>query len=376
MFVAEALKLRPRITDHFTEEENDQWEQQRLKVIEDLPPISNGQFQWAHLIVSEMNQSFTRPEVDHLLREDYIPKTLDEMYTRIVYRLNATLSRSNFEKAKCLLRWCACSVRPLRLEEIADLLILRETIGWNAEDAESLGTNCGFPRKTTWTPELCAEYDNQVRKICGSLLHFRASQDERPGTSTLHFLHLSAKEFLASMDPGSVRSAPQAKLFNTPSQDGAEIPFLVNTQQKNANLFWDCMVYLSQQCFQERIIKIRGDPFDAAKVKDHPFLVYAATSWPLHLIASGNASTEITRARLQRFFKGPNIRTWMESTLALKDGLEWLHFICLAIEKWLSRCRDGPADVSAFENWAVDVAGSSFMVLVLSYSHDAMANNA
>jgi hypothetical protein len=362
MFVAEALKLRPRISDRFTEDENDQWEQARLKVIKDLPLISNGQFQWAHLIVSEMNQCFTRPEVDHLLREGYRPKTLDEMYTRIIYRLNATLSRSNFEKAKCLLRWCACGVRPLRLEEIADLLILRETIGWDAEDAESLGPNCGFPQKRMWTPELCTEYEYQVRKICGSLLHFRPSEDERPGTSTLHFVHLSAKEFLANVNRECVRSAPQAKLFNAPSQDGAEIPFLVNPQQENADLFWDCMVYLSQPCFQERIIKIRGDPFDAAKLRNHPFLVYAATSWPLHLRLSEDASIETSRFRLQTFFKGPNLRTWMESALALKDGLEWLHLIGLAIREWLSKYRDAQTDVSAFENWAIDVADSSFMV--------------
>lgn len=371
MFVAETLKLR------LTEEENDQWERERLKVIEDLPLISNGQFQWAHLIVSEMNQCFTWREVKHLLREGYMPKSLFEMYTRIIYRLNATLSPINFEKAKCLLRWCACSVRPLRLEEIADLLILRESIGWSAENAESLGPHCGFPEKKTWTLELCTKYEYQVRKICGCLVHFRPSQDERPGTSTLHFVHLSAKEFLATVNREAVRSATQARLYdNAPGQDGAEIPFLVNPQQQNADLFWDCMVYLSQPCFQERIMKIRGDPFDSAKVKNHPFLFYAATSWPLHLRLSENASIESTRSRLQRFFKGPNLRTWMESALALKDGLEWLHLIGLAIREWVNKYCDAQADTSAFENWAVDVVGSSFMVLNSSYPREVLANKA
>jgi hypothetical protein len=292
-----------------------------------------------------MNQCSSWWDVDRLLNENYMPKDLYDMYSHIIFRLKNTLTKINFDKAIVLLRCCACSVRPLRLEEIVEVLRLHAVV---AKDGTCLeGQNMILAQ--------CKEYEDEVRKICGSLIYFRASQDQRPGSSTLHFIHLSAKEFLTT-DSESVRSSKQATLFKPSSEE------VINLPRAHANMFWDCVAYLSQECFQEPITEIRGNSFAATKLASHPFFVYAATTWPLHLRNSGNASIEETRARLQKFFEGANLRTWMEGAVALKDGLEWLHLIRLSIEKWLSQSPNARTAVPAFEDWGHDIAGPSFMV--------------
>jgi len=104
-----------------------------------------------------------------------LPKGLDETYDRIL----KGIPQEKQDYAQCLLKCVAVSIRPLRVEELADVL----AIEFEAEL---------FPQyHLDWRPENAEE---EVLSVCSSLITIV----DMDGLQVVRFSHFSVKEYLTS----------------------------------------------------------------------------------------------------------------------------------------------------------------------------------
>ena len=106
---------------------------------------------------------------------DYLPESLDETYDRIL----KGIPRARQEYAQHLFQCVAESIRPLRVEELADILAIEFEAG-------------ELPRyHMNWRPDNSEE---EVLSICSSLI----SIVDIDGSRVVRFSHFSVKEYLTS----------------------------------------------------------------------------------------------------------------------------------------------------------------------------------
>ena len=116
------------------------------------------------------------PSVGRILEE--LPETLDETYERVLKEIN----KANRDHAYHLLQCLTVALRPLRVEELAEVL----AIDFDAP------ADRGIPRSNPnwrWT-----DHHQAVLSTCSSLI---AIVDDR-GYQVVQFSHFSVKEFLTS----------------------------------------------------------------------------------------------------------------------------------------------------------------------------------
>ena len=104
-----------------------------------------------------------------------LPKTLDETYGRTLLGID----EEKREYAQRLFRCLVVSIRPLRIDELAEILAVR------FDNAELPTFNAG------WRPESAEE---AVISACSSLV----TLVDRAGSQVVQFSHFSVKEFLTS----------------------------------------------------------------------------------------------------------------------------------------------------------------------------------
>ena len=134
-----------------------------------MPPL---RFRWVTCQLETLKHCFPsaiRRALDHL------PKGLDETYDRIL----KGIPQEKQDYAQCLLKCVAVSIRPLRVEELADVLAIEF-------EAES------FPQyHLDWRPENAEE---EVLSVCSSLITIV----DMDGLQVVRFSHFSVKEYLTS----------------------------------------------------------------------------------------------------------------------------------------------------------------------------------
>jgi len=107
---------------------------------------------------------------------DELPESLDETYERILREIK----KPNREHARRLLQCLVVATRPLRVEELADVLAV------DFDDVE------GIPKlKASWRWE---DQEQALLSSCSSLIGIVDSGDSR----VVQFSHFSVKEFLTS----------------------------------------------------------------------------------------------------------------------------------------------------------------------------------
>ena len=131
-------------------------------------------FQWVFCQLETLRHA-VQPDVRALLEK--LPKTLDETYERVL----KDIKESNREHARRLLHCLAVSVRPLRVEELAEIL----TFDFNT--AQGVIPNFHADRRPK-------DPEEAVLSLCSSLITI---VDNR-GSRVVQFSHLSVKEFLTS----------------------------------------------------------------------------------------------------------------------------------------------------------------------------------
>ncbi|KAF8259887.1 hypothetical protein EI94DRAFT_1750217, partial [Lactarius quietus] len=144
-------------------------------VIETLTERADGMFRWVFCQLEALKHCFP-PNLRQFLNE--LPETLDETYERMLRGIN----KAQKDNAHRLLRCLTVAVRPLRVEELAELL---------AFDYQASSSG-GIPTlKEDWRWD---DQEEAVLSTCSSLITIIASGDSR----VVQFSHFSVKEYLTS----------------------------------------------------------------------------------------------------------------------------------------------------------------------------------
>ena len=134
-----------------------------------MPPL---RFRWVTCQLETLRLSLPsaiRRAIDHL------PKSLDETYDRIL----KGIPQERQEYAQYLFQCVAESIRPLRVEELADILAIEFEAG-------------EVPRyHVNWRPD---DSEEEVLSICSSLITIV----DMDGSRVVRFSHFSVKEYLTS----------------------------------------------------------------------------------------------------------------------------------------------------------------------------------
>jgi ankyrin repeat protein len=175
------------------------------------------------------------PDVRAILAK--LPKTLDETYERVLKDIN----ENNRERACRLFHCLAVAVRPLRVEELAEILT------FDFDTARE-----GIPK---FHPERRPkDQEEAILSLCSSLITII---DNR-GSRVVQFSHFSVKEFLTSNHLAS--STEQLTPYHT-------LPRPAHT-------------ILAQACLS--LLLHSDDSDDHKRVKDSPLAEYAARNWIAH----------------------------------------------------------------------------------------------
>ncbi|KAN0139435.1 hypothetical protein V8E53_002936 [Lactarius tabidus] len=144
-------------------------------VIETLTERADGMFRWVFCQLDALQHCFP-PNLRQYLNE--LPESLDETYERILKGIN----KAQKDNAHRLLQCLTVAVRPLRVEELAELL---------AFDFQSSAAG-GIPTlKEDWRWD---DEEEAVLSTCSSLITIIPRDDSR----VVQFSHFSVKEYLTS----------------------------------------------------------------------------------------------------------------------------------------------------------------------------------
>ena len=148
-------------------------------------------FRWVYCQLEALQPCFPN-NLRRMLEE--LPKSLDETYQRILKEIN----NANQKQAHQLLQCLAVAHRPLRVEELAEVLALDVDSG-------------GIPTfNTNWRWE---DHEAAVLSACSSLVAVIIDR----GSRVVQFSHFSVKEFLTSDRLASMEDVSQFHIADEPS---------------------------------------------------------------------------------------------------------------------------------------------------------------
>jgi hypothetical protein len=198
------------------------------------------------------------PDLQGVLRK--LPETLDQSYEQI---LNS-IDKANREHAHRLFQCLTVVVRPLRVEELAQVL---------AVDFDAAG-RAGIPRVNSATDQQAMP----VLSACSSLISI--------DSGVVQFSHFSVKEFLTSERFANSR--------------GDVSRYHISLQSAHATLAQACLGVLL--CLDG----LSSGPY----VADFPLAQYAANYWDVHVLFKGVSSR--IRDTIEYFLDGdkPHWKAW------------------------------------------------------------------
>lgn len=94
------------------------YEEQTMK---SLSEASDGMFMWVRLMVDELSLQMSLANFEKTLQHP--PKGLNGVYERVVFRINRFSSEMRSITIK-MLQWIRCSMRPLRVDEMAEAVAI------------------------------------------------------------------------------------------------------------------------------------------------------------------------------------------------------------------------------------------------------------
>ncbi|KAH9013210.1 hypothetical protein EDB85DRAFT_1877177, partial [Lactarius pseudohatsudake] len=146
--------------------------EERDLVVGRLSAKADGMFRWVFCQLEILRHCFPASVLNIL---EQLPKSLDETYERILREIN----RANRDHAYRLLQCLTVAVRPLRVEELAEVL----AVDFNASGGPKLNAD--------WRWE---DNEEAVLSACSSLVAVVMDG----GSRVVQFSHFSVKEFLTS----------------------------------------------------------------------------------------------------------------------------------------------------------------------------------
>ncbi|KAL6830732.1 quinon protein alcohol dehydrogenase-like superfamily [Trichoderma sp. SZMC 28015] len=267
--VDEYIKLRVANLSSIAEDEALQAEVRNI-----MRRKAHGTFLWVSLVIRELDTASSW-EVQHIVKE--LPESLKEVYRRMIRQIQGNRQRIA-EQCWSLLSIAAVVYRPLRLDELALLADVNDTISDK--------------------PQFIAE----VVKLCGSFLTIL--------NGIVYMVHQSAKEFL--------------------TEDASRYIFSLGTSHTHHTIFSKSLQAMSH-ILKRDIYSLSNPAFLVDKVQEHsPDLLvcvyYSCVYWVDHLEESGQTMKEYGDAELfndlqdhgrVHWFLKRNFLYWLEA-LSLK----------------------------------------------------------
>ena len=221
-------------------------------------------FRWVYCQLETLRHSL--PGLAAIRRTlDELPETLDETYEHILLRIEKAKRNS----ACRLFQFLAVAIRPLRVEELAEVLGLQFDTGKSAE------------YRPDWRRD---DSHEDVLTACASLITVVKVAD---GSEVIQFSHFSVKEFLTSERLAT--AGPELSRYHV-------VPHLAHT-------------LLAQACLG--ILLHLDDGVDKDSVNDIPLALYAAQHWIDHCQFENVSSTVLDD--MERLFdRGkPQFASWV-----------------------------------------------------------------
>ena len=218
-------------------------------------------FRWVFCQLEILRHCFPT-DVRRILKE--LPESLDETYERILKQIR----KANVQHAYRLVQCLSVAIRPLRVEELAEVLAL------------DLSTGAIPKLNADWRWE---DQEEAVLSACSSLVTIIIDN----GSRVVQFSHFSVKEFLTSDRlASSVKEASRFHILIEPSH-----------------------VVLAQACLG--VLLRLDDRTDKDSVKDIPLFRYSDAHWVAHA-QIGDVELRINGA-LDRFFDidKPHFSAWV-----------------------------------------------------------------
>ncbi|KAH9178025.1 hypothetical protein EDB89DRAFT_1299066 [Lactarius sanguifluus] len=207
--------------------------EERDIVIGRLSAQADGMFRWVFCQLEILRHCFPASVLNIL---EQLPESLDETYERILREI----SRANRDHAYRLLQCLTVAVRPLRVEELAEVL----AVDFNARGGPKLNAD--------WRWE---DDEEAVLSACSSLVAVVMDR----GSRVVQFSHFSVKEFLTSN--------------RLASSLGEESQFHIRLESAHTILAQASLGVLLR--LDERI--------DRDSILGYPLAQYAAEHWPEHV---------------------------------------------------------------------------------------------
>ncbi|KAH0425605.1 nacht domain protein [Colletotrichum camelliae] len=247
------------------------------QAMESVLERSLGMFLYTKLVFDVLKDQGTAQDIQSEL--EHLPDGLDQAYGRVHTHFTRNLSKAARSVVKNILQWIACAFRPLRTEELLQILMIE-------------------PGAKDFTKGL--RYARSIRLLCGPII------EEVNGI--VHFVHFSAKGyFLGDQSQGFLR---------------------LSEAHLNAALV--CSTYLSftslDPAFDTTKEKSDLDECLSSEILSGSFVLfeYAATEWVEHVkacnvgISSLDAQKlceELSRVGFESF---PEVRDWL-----VVEDLDW-----------------------------------------------------
>ncbi len=222
-------------------------------------------FRWVYCQLQTLRRCFP-PSIRSLL--DELPITLDETYERILMEIPEEKWRHAHRLFRCLI----ASFRPLRVEELAEVLAIR----FDSDTTADLVTG--------WRPE---DTEDAILSACSSLV----TVVKIDGSPIVQFAHFSVKEYLTS---NRLTMAKASVLrYHIPAEPAHLPAHLILAQA--------CLSTLLE--LDEHIHKDR--------LKNYPLVFYAAQYWVDH-VQIGDTSLSILD-RMEQLFDAdkPHFSAWI-----------------------------------------------------------------
>ena len=252
-------------------------------------------FRWVYCQLEALRHCLP-PSVQGILEE--LPETLDETYERVLREIN----KANREHARRLLQCLTIALRPLRVEELAEVLAIDF-------DAPAHG---GIPQSNpNWR---WADQHQAILSTCSSLI---AIVDDR-GSKVVQFSHFSVKEYLTS--DRLARSSGDVSRYHIVPEPAHTI--------------------LAQACLG--VLLRLDDGANEVNVRDIPLVEYAARYWVDH-------------AQFE------NVASWIQDTMEYffdADKPHWAAWcrVQMTDKKWLEFC-PCEGEVDAFPLYYASLGG-------------------
>ncbi|MCJ1387629.1 hypothetical protein MMC18_000472 [Xylographa bjoerkii] len=226
----------------------------KMEIESTLTNGAHGMFRWVVCQIDELRKCLKPAVLRNALKS--LPRTLDDTYARILCNIDEQYNEDAFK----ILQWLACSVRPLTIEEVAEVLAV------NTE---------GYPRVD---PDHRLRDPRDVLIICSSLVTIVASTAyDRYGSKQpqkrqeLRLAHFSVKEYLVS---DRIQAGPASRFKITKIADD----YIAQT----------CLAYLLH--FNEPNVQIPDyidDPYFPngeylSEDAEYPLALYATLYWTQH----------------------------------------------------------------------------------------------